>query len=390
MLSRKKPPRRNEYACAEDLCDAFDADVSYGNTGITDAEDELYTLPKSRVSRAVRLVDELADESPTRPASTKRTRTHEASANGDPTYHAPFDRAPQVCDPVGSDEHGDRRTGIEGSCASRAGSLPPKTPAPKRTKQTSKRKLDPRDLPISLSGAAEPVISDAVSEENLPDDAYSIRSISPEGNGETVLIILSIPRIISEEDAGASPPNERLQVHMLVEQYAEMGLRVGGITSATAESVLEAGRLCAAVMRGMRLLSYGDQSAKRLVDKLISKGAERSVAESAAAYLSEKGYIHEDDTARLRVSQDLRKLWGPRRIREDLRACGFSAESIHAAMEVTADVDFEEACMAVIRKKYRTVPDDRAGQQKLIAALLRLGYDVDTARTAMRRILRED
>jgi FMN phosphatase YigB (HAD superfamily) len=54
-----------------------------------------------------------------------------------------------------------------------------------------------------------------------------------------------------------------------------------------------------------------------------------------------------------------------------------------------SDVDFAENGAAVIRKKYEEIPDDRAARQKLMAAMMRLGYDSGEIREAMRRILRD-
>ena len=59
------------------------------------------------------------------------------------------------------------------------------------------------------------------------------------------------------------------------------------------------------------------------------------------------------------------------------------------AMEDLADTDWVENCAAAIRKKYGEIPEDKGERQKLIAALMRLGYDTDTVREAMREILRK-
>ena len=218
----------------------------------------------------------------------------------------------------------------------------------------------------------------------IPDEGDAILSITPEGAGESVAVTLRITAPAEE-----FPNGRRVKLHLLAEQYAELSLRVGGITPEEAEEILAAGKLCMAIRRGLSLLQYGDRSARRLTFQLTAKGVDRETAEAATAYLSSKGYIREGDTARLRAEQGARKLWGPRRIAEDLRAHGFSADAVESALDQLSDVDFGENCAMVIRKKYRTVPDDRADRQKLIAALVRLGYDVDTARKAMREVGRE-
>ena len=206
---------------------------------------------------------------------------------------------------------------------------------------------------------------------------YCILSVSPEGEGDTLAVTLM------------RSDGEKRRLHILVEQYAELGLRRGELTSEEAEALLEVGRLCHAIRRGISLLQYGDQSRRRLGDKLTARGISREVASAAVDYLSEKGYIREDDTARLRAEQGVRKLWGPRRIREDLRAHGFSIEATDEALEGLCEVDWTENCAAAMRKKYGEIPEDRQERKKLMAAVLRLGYDSETIRDALRMLLRE-
>lgn len=218
-----------------------------------------------------------------------------------------------------------------------------------------------------MLGAAEPLCAPA------GDGGCAVLEIRPSDEGETVTVTLL-------------QGGERESVHLLVEQYADLRLREGSITEGEAEAILEAGRLCDAIRMGMRCLQYGDLSARRLTYKLSAKGVSREIATRAAEYLAEKGYIREDSAAVSRAAQSARKLWGPRRIREDLRANGFSPDAVEEAMESLAEVDFAENCAAVIRKKYRTLPADRAARQKMTAALMRLGYDADLIRTAARRV----
>lgn len=215
-----------------------------------------------------------------------------------------------------------------------------------------------------------------------PCDSYHIISITPEGEGETVAVVLSAPNM----ETGKA---DRLKLHLLTEQYAELGIRVGELTREQADMLMEAGALCAAIRRGMGLLQYGDRSVRRLAYALTAKGVDRDTAAAAAAYLAKKGFIREDDTARLRAEQSLRKGWGLRRICEDLRAQGFPSDVIEEVAEGLSEVDFSENCAAVIRKKYGAIPEDRAGRQKLMAAMMRLGYDSDEIREATRRILRK-
>lgn len=218
-----------------------------------------------------------------------------------------------------------------------------------------------------------------------------ILSVTPEGEGETVAVVLSLPPEGGESDSEGKA--RRVNLHLLVEQYAELGaeglsVAPGAITQAQTDCLLEAGELCAAIRRGMGLLQYGDCSARKLIGKLTARGIPRDTAANASAYLVRKGLIREDDTARLRAAQSLRKGWGPRRIREDLQAQGFDTDAIDEVMGGLGDEDFSARCAAFIRKKYGAIPEDPADRKKMTAALVRQGYASDHIREAMRKIAR--
>lgn len=217
---------------------------------------------------------------------------------------------------------------------------------------------------------------------DFPPDTCAVLSVSPAGEGETVTVVLAMP-----DPEGKKA--QRVSFCLLVEQYAELEVKVGPVTYEKAEELLDAGRLCGAIRRGIVLLGYGDQSARRLAYKLTAKGVDRDTAARATAYLTEKGYIREDDTATLRAEQDLRKGWGERRIREDLIAHGFTHEAVEEAMEELSNTDWVETCAAAMRKKYGKIPEDKGERQKMLATMMRLGYDTDTVKAAARNILRE-
>ena len=222
-----------------------------------------------------------------------------------------------------------------------------------------------------------------------------ILSVTPEGEGETVAVVLMIPSPPSEIEGKAPAKPRKWRLHLLVEQYAELpaeGVVVapGTLTREQADRLMEAGELCAAIRRGMGILQYGDRSARRLAISLTAKGVAREMADRAAEYLVRKGYIREEDTACQRVRQDLRKGWGPSRIREDLRALGFLPDAVEQALASLDEVDFAASCAEVLRKKYGEIPEDRSARQKMTAALMRLGYDSGHIREAVRMVLRDE
>ena len=218
-------------------------------------------------------------------------------------------------------------------------------------------------------------------------EGYAVLDVHPNGEGEMVAVVMTRPL-----DGDPSGGVERATVRLLVEQYAELSPKRGVMTPEQADELFRAGRLAEAVRRALIMLQYGDLSERRLTYKLTAKGIERAVAEEAALYLVDKGLIAEDCGAVRRAEQGVRKLWGPRRIREDLRAQGYEREAIDAAMLSLedGDVNFAENCAAVIRRKWGGIPTDRAARAKYRAALLRLGYESETVREAEYLIQNEE
>ena len=258
----------------------------------------------------------------------------------------------------------------------------PSDPAPISREVSAKKQADGAiSREVSMKKQADKPSAPAESIPSLSPDACAVLSVTPAGEGETVTVVMAMP-------SPTEGKSQRVSFRLLVEQYAELGVKAGEITPDFAEELLEAGRLCGAIRRGISMLGYGDQSARRLAYKLTAKGVDRDTATAAVAYLTAKGYIHEDSTATLRAEQGFRKGWGERRIREDLCAHGFTREAVEEAMEALADVDWEERCAAALRKRYGEIPAERGERQKLMAAMMRLGYEVEDIRAAMGGICR--
>ena len=230
-------------------------------------------------------------------------------------------------------------------------------------------------LPKSREGGPQ-VSSEAVVSEmtGLGKDTPYITDVSPLDGGEWVSVTVKIGKNTEH-------------IRLTVEQYGVLNPQVGTVSYDTLDALYEAGRLCDAVRKGLELLGYGAMSRRRLIQKLEQRGYDREVASSASDHLMARGCLPEAEDACRFAEQGVRKLWGPRRIREDLYARGFPTETIEDAMASLEDVDFAENCRRVVRKKYGDTPldaQDRTAAQKRIAALMRLGYTADQIREAMR------
>ena len=127
-----------------------------------------------------------------------------------------------------------------------------------------------------------------------------------------------------------------------------------------------------------------------MIQKLKGYDFSEEICVCAADYAVDHGMVREDVQVEHAIDTYLhRKYWGRRRITAELSAKGYPREVIDNALAQIPEEDFMRALHVILVKKYGEIPEDRAGRQKLMAAMMRLGYDSDEIREAMRRILRD-
>ena len=141
----------------------------------------------------------------------------------------------------------------------------------------------------------------------------------------------------------------------------------------------------AALKRALNMVAYAPNTAAQLRRKLMQKGVRPEAAAEAIEYLERKGYLNETEYLYRLVSLlGNKKCYGPRRIREQLRQKGFAREIIENEFSAACEqVDFVDACRRQLHRK------NCADADKLIAAMLRYGFDYATIREAMKRELAE-
>ncbi len=146
-----------------------------------------------------------------------------------------------------------------------------------------------------------------------------------------------------------------------------------------------------AVIRGIKLLGYGDASVRKMEKKLREKGYGRDAAERAAAAIEKLGYIDEKRVV-LRKGDLIaeRKLRGKRRVIEELMAAGYKREAVNEWARVT-EVDFGAICARVIEKKGGIPPaGEREARKKLLSYLSRQGFSSDDVKNAARYLSEEE
>lgn len=132
--------------------------------------------------------------------------------------------------------------------------------------------------------------------------------------------------------------------------------------------------------RALNMLAYAPNTEAGLRRKLREKGASSVDAERVVAYLKEKGYIDEVDYLyRFVENYGSGRKYGPRRIRMAAKEKGFDSEVMDIHFEPACEkVDFVSACRARVRAWRGDDPD------KLIAALLRYGFDYSTIKESLK------
>ena len=121
-----------------------------------------------------------------------------------------------------------------------------------------------------------------------------------------------------------------------------------------------------------RQLSYRALSAAALRDKLTGQGYPDEAVEYALAYLTEHGFLNDEQYAESAVRSYARRGYGTLRIRQELTRRGIDRDTAEAAMQ-TFSPD-EAQMLALLEKRLRGDVSDRKEVEKAVAALQRRGF----------------
>ncbi len=168
---------------------------------------------------------------------------------------------------------------------------------------------------------------------------------------------------------GLSDPEERYTVGQAL--YHEIGeVRGGDALSEDTVALIRHEDECRRAKRAaLSLLSYADNSRRRLTEKLLRKGISFSVAQKTVEDMVSEGFLSETrqiESAVLSLAEH--RLFGPYRILKDLLSKGYRGEEIRAALHKAienGDVDFSKNAKRLISKKLGDSPDDEAKRKLL-------------------------
>jgi len=157
------------------------------------------------------------------------------------------------------------------------------------------------------------------------------------------------------------------------------------VSEAMYDAIAEAAQITGAVREGARFLAASPKSRRELIEKLRERGYSRTRSEEAADFLIRKGYLNENKEA-LAIARSVlrRNRYGKNRIQQYLYGRGFNSEAIRGALNDISPVEWRQALMWVLDRKYTPFPDTLVQRQKAFAALARLGYSAEEVNKALR------
>ena len=132
------------------------------------------------------------------------------------------------------------------------------------------------------------------------------------------------------------------------------------------------------------LLGFGDKTRKALLMKLRAKDYEPDVCEAALAVLENNGLLDDERLCARRVETLAHgKLYGPRRIKSELIAKGFTSSQAENALD-EAEIDFDELLKELIHKLTRSrMPADEKELAAFKNKLVRYGYSYSSVSQAL-------
>lgn len=145
-----------------------------------------------------------------------------------------------------------------------------------------------------------------------------------------------------------------------------------------------------ALDKAISLLACRARTEKEIVDALRQNAYPEQTIARVMARLHEEGYVNDAAFAEQWVNARAVKGMGARRIRQELRLKGVSQEEIDNALNSTDENDLLETAVKMAEKAARgKTLSDSSDRQKMIAALVRRGYDFSTAKAALQRLLEQ-
>ena len=141
-----------------------------------------------------------------------------------------------------------------------------------------------------------------------------------------------------------------------------------------------------------RSLAGRARSRREMEERLLRSGYRPCTVEMVLYKLEKEGLLDDADFARQWVDARSARRMGRGRIAQELRRKGVSAREAEEALEGLSDEEQLEGAIVLVEKAMTRTPsgeDPRKTAARITAMLARRGYDYDTAREAISRVMED-
>lgn len=147
-----------------------------------------------------------------------------------------------------------------------------------------------------------------------------------------------------------------------------------------------------ALDRAVAFLAGRARSRREMEERLLRSGYRPCTVEMVLYKLEKEGLLDDADFARQWVDARSARRMGRGRIAQELRRKGVSAREAEEALEGLSEEEQLEGAIVLVEKAMARIPsgeDPRKTAARITAMLTRRGYDYDTAREAISRVMED-
>jgi regulatory protein len=141
------------------------------------------------------------------------------------------------------------------------------------------------------------------------------------------------------------------------------------------------------------LLKFRQRSCQEIRQRLRKKKFPEEVIKMTVAFLEERRFLDDQEFARAWLSSRLKKPYGLRRIREELRMKGVSGPIIDELMsDGLGDYSEDKIVLMLARKKFAQLKkiEPKKARQRVFAFLLRRGFGPDISVEALNKLSEDE
>jgi regulatory protein len=208
---------------------------------------------------------------------------------------------------------------------------------------------------------------------------------------------MKVQKIVRKDSRNVSITFDNGEVLFLaVDIFIKSGIRKNDeITDNRFLSLINENKIFHIRQRAFRFLGRRLHSVSELRTKLLQKGYDKLLVEGVLNELKEKDYLNDNEFAKMFIDEKIKtKLWGERKLRNELIKKGVNAEIITETIKnsIPAEDNFTNA-MEIATKKYKVLTkkslDNNVIKRKLISFLNSRGYDYDVIKEVCNKLIRE-